>query len=213
MKFEQLLALVGDEPVFETSLLLAGDVDRADVQRQLSRWTRAGRVVQVRKGLYALSSPFRKVIAHPFVLANRLVLPSYVSLESALSHHGLIPEHVPVTISVTTGRPSRFTTALGAHAFHNVKQDLFWGYELLDLVDGQQAFVATPEKALLDVVHLRSGADAGEYLDELRLQNLDRLDLATLWRMVERAQSPKLARAAKVIADKVSGEAEEYELL
>jgi len=213
VKFEQLLVLVGDEPVFETALLFAGDVDPADVQRQLSRWTRTGRVVQLRKGLYALAPPFRKVIAHPFVVANRLVPPSYVSMESALAHHGLIPEHVPVTTSVTTGRTGRFTTALGVYAFHQIKQDLFWGYELMDLADGQQGFVAAPEKALLDLVHQRSGADAPEYLGELRLQNLDLLDRATLRGMAARAQSPKLARAAEVIAQRMDREAEEYELV
>ena len=40
MKFERLLTLVGEQPLFETGLLLAGDVDPAHVQRQLSRWVR-----------------------------------------------------------------------------------------------------------------------------------------------------------------------------
>ena len=48
MKFEQLLEIVGDEPVFETGLLLAGDQDPPDVQRQLSRWVKIGRPYQKR---------------------------------------------------------------------------------------------------------------------------------------------------------------------
>jgi hypothetical protein len=48
---------------------------------------------------------------------------------------------------------------------------------LTDLGGGQKAFVATPEKALLDLVHLQPGGDAPDYLRELRLQNLDRLDV------------------------------------
>lgn len=213
MTFEQLLALVGGEPVFETALLLAGSVRPADVQRQLSRWTRAGRVLQLRKGLYALASPFRRVVAHPFLVANRMVVPSYVSLESALAHHGLIPEHVPVTTSVTTGRTGRFTTSLGDHAFHHIKSEMFWGYELTPLADGQQAFVATPEKALLDLVHERSGSDTPAFIDELRLQNLDGLDRTRLLTMAERAQSPKLRRAAALVARRMASEAEEYEPL
>jgi hypothetical protein len=67
MEFEQLLEIVGNEPVFETSLLLAGDVDPADVRRQLSRWTKAGRLYQLRRGLYALAPPFQKVKPHPFL--------------------------------------------------------------------------------------------------------------------------------------------------
>ena len=52
MKFQDLIAIVAEEPVFETSLLLAGPGDPAHVRRQLSRWVRAGRVQQLRRGLY-----------------------------------------------------------------------------------------------------------------------------------------------------------------
>ena len=58
MKFEELVEIVGDEPVFETGLLLVGQVDSKDVRRQLSRWVRAGRIYQLRRGLYALAPPF-----------------------------------------------------------------------------------------------------------------------------------------------------------
>ncbi|RME91459.1 MAG: hypothetical protein D6770_00340 [Anaerolineae bacterium] len=52
MEFSRLLELVGDEPLFEAGLLLTGDVDPNDVRRQLSRWVKAGWVVQLRRGLY-----------------------------------------------------------------------------------------------------------------------------------------------------------------
>ena len=69
MEFGRLLEIVGDEPIFETSLLLAGDVDSANTRRQLSRWTKAGRLHQLRRGLYALAPPFQKVKPHPFLTA------------------------------------------------------------------------------------------------------------------------------------------------
>jgi predicted transcriptional regulator of viral defense system len=97
MEFTHLLEIVGDTPVFETGLLLAGNVDPADVRRQLSRWTAAGRLYQLRRGVYTLAPPFQKVKPHPFVSANALVQPSYVSLQAALAHHGLIPDYTPVT--------------------------------------------------------------------------------------------------------------------
>src|SRR6185369_8767235 len=105
MEFAKLLQIVGNEPVFETGLLLAGAVDPKDVRRQLSRWTKAGRLFQLRRGLYALAPPFQKIKPHPFVIANRLMPGSYVSNQSALAHYGLIPEYVPVVTSVTTARP------------------------------------------------------------------------------------------------------------
>jgi predicted transcriptional regulator of viral defense system len=213
MKFARLIEIVGHEPVFETSLLLAGKVNPANVRRQLSRWTKAGRLYQLRRGLYALALPFQKVKPHPFVVANRMVRGSYVSCQSALAHYSLIPEHVPVVTSVTTARPARWETPLGVYEFHHIKTDLLRGYQLTDLGGGQQAFVATPEKALLDLVHLQPGGDAPDYLRELRLQNLDHLDLDELRRQADLAHSPKLRRAATFVAELARSEAQGYETL
>jgi len=211
MDFERLLRIVGDEPVFETGLLLAGGVDPRHVRRQLSRWVRAGRLYQLRRGLYTLAPPYQKVKPHPFLVANRLSRGSYVSLQSALAHCGLIPEYVPTVTSVTTTRPGRRETPLGIFEFRHLKPDLFFGYRRLDLGEGQAAFVATPEKALLDLIYLTPGGDAPEYLRELRLQNLDRLDLDALRRMAERFNRPKMARAVERIVERARAEAEEYE--
>lgn len=210
MRFEDLLEAVGNEPVFETGLLLAGDVDPGDVRRQLTRWEKAGRVFQLRRGLYALAPPFRKVQPHPFLVANRLVPGSYVSLQSALGHYALIPEAVFVTTSVTTGRPGRWDTPLGTYDFRHIQRELLAGYERTLLAGNQEAFLATPEKALLDLVHLVPGADSPEYLDELRLQNLDRLDLDRLRESAELSGKPKLRRATERIARLAEIEAQEY---
>lgn len=104
MKFENLISLVGDQPFFETGLLLAGDVDPNDLRRQLSRWTRAGKIRQLRRGLYTFVPPYNKVAPHPFLTANALVPGSYVSGVSALAHYVLIPEYAPRTVSVTISR-------------------------------------------------------------------------------------------------------------
>ena len=200
MDFTHLVGIVGDEPVFETGLLLAGSVDPRDVRRQLSRWTAAGRLYQLRRGLYALAPPFQKVKPHPFVVANRLVHGSYVSLQSALAHVDLIPEYAPTTTSVAAARPGRWETPLGGYEFRHLKVSLLYGYRLTELGAGQRAWVATPEKALLDLVHLQPGGDTPVYLQELRLQNLDRLDPDELARQAERSGSDKLRRAARWVA-------------
>ena len=199
MEFTQLLDIVGDEPVFESGLLLAGAVDSRDVRRQLSRWTKAGRLYQLRRGLYALAPPFQRVKPHPFVVANRMVRSSYVSLQSALGYYWLIPDIVPVTTIFTTGRPGQWQTPLGVYTFRHIKTGWFVGYQLVDLGGNQQAFVATPEKALLDLVHLQPGGDSAEYLQELRLQGTERFDLEELQHQVELASSPKLRRAAAFV--------------
>jgi predicted transcriptional regulator of viral defense system len=200
VKLASLVEIVDDEPVFETGFLLAGDVDPADVRRQLSRWVRSGRVHQLRRGLYALAAPYRKVKPHPFLVANRLVRGSYVSLHSALAYHGLIPEYVPVITSVTTGRPQRLQNVFGSFEYHHVKARLLTGYRLEQLGGGQEALVATPAKALADLVHLVPGADSRDYLSELRLQNLEKIDAAQLLDRSAMGRRPKLRRAFRHLA-------------
>jgi predicted transcriptional regulator of viral defense system len=213
MKFERLLEIVGEEPVFEAGLLLAGDVDPGDVRRQLSRWVDAGKLHQLRRGLYALAPPYRRVEPHPFLVANHLVRGSYVSLQAALAHYNLIPEYVPVTTSVTPGRPTRWDTPLGSFLFRHLRKDLLTGYRRTPLPGRQEAFVATPEKALLDLLYLEPEGDTKEYLNELRLQHLETLDLRELSRLAEQFGKPKLLRAAERVARLAEAEATEYQPL
>lgn len=213
MEFEQLIRIVDNEPVFETGLLLAGNVGLKDVMLQLSRWTKAGRLYQIRRGLYALAPPYQKVKPDPFLIANRMVRASYVSCQSALEFRGLIPEHTPVVVSITMTRPGHWATPFGVFEFRHIKKELFSGYRLSELGGGQKAFVATPEKALLDLVYLQPNGDAESYLNELRLGNLEKLDIEGLQQMAKKSGSPKLVRAAKRIALMVDKEAEEYRTL
>lgn len=210
MKFSELLQIVGTEPVFETGLLLAGDVDPGDVRRQLSRWTAAGYLCQVRRGLYALAKPYRKAEPHPFLVAGLLVRASYVSLQSALAYYGLIPEHVPITTSVTAKRPGNWDTPLGVFSFRRIKAGFFRGYRSIQVAPGQSAFLATPEKALLDLVYLHPDGDSPDYIAELRLGNLGQLDAVELRRLAEIGARPKLRRAADQIVSLMQIEAEEY---
>ena len=200
MKFQEAVDIASDEPLFETGLFLAGDVDPADLRRQLSRWTRSGRIQQLRRGLYVLARPWRKHRPHPFLVANRLAPGSYVSGLSALAFAGAIPEYVAETTSVTAGRPGVRTTVLGRFSFRHLKGSLMFGYRLTALGQGQSAFVAEPEKAILDMVHLHPGGDRRPYLEELRL-DFDTLRLDRLETFAAVAATPKLIRAARVLRD------------
>jgi predicted transcriptional regulator of viral defense system len=210
MKYHDLLEVVGSEPLFETGLLLAGEVDPADVRRQLSRWTASGQLVKLRRGLYALAPPFSKNTPHPFLIANRLVPASYVSLQSALAHYDLIPEYVPVVTSVTTSRPRRWDTDLGAFDFRGVKREFFHGFQPIKLTDTQSALVASPEKALLDLVYLEAASDNRAFLEGLRLQNLEQLDPTRLSILADDSKKAKLRRAVDIINELAAEEAGAY---
>lgn len=208
MNFRQLLHLVAGQPLFETSLLLSGDVDPNDIRRQLSRWVSAGKLKQLRRGLYTLTPPYRQITPHPFLIANFLMPGSYVSTQSALAYYGLIPEYVAQTWSITTARPAQWD---GEFHFQHIAMPLFFGYQRVDLPQEQSAFVATPEKAILDLAHLTPRADTIDYLRQLRLQNLERLNLDRLHELAQRAGKPKWQRVAEHIFRLAGEESAGYE--
>jgi len=180
MKWQDLLVKVGNEPVFTAGFLASGTTRLADVRLRLSRWTQAGKLIQLRRGVYSLADPYRKIRPEPFLLANALKPASYVSLQSALAYYGMIPEYVPVVTSVTTGRPEEVDTPLGRFLYRHVKTSWFFGYRQVELTSGQVAFIAQPEKALLDLAYLTTGATSEDYWQQLRLQNLQNLNTEQL---------------------------------
>ncbi|MCL5279241.1 MAG: type IV toxin-antitoxin system AbiEi family antitoxin domain-containing protein [Planctomycetes bacterium] len=208
MKWEELLRQAADEPVFRTGFLAGSGESLTVLRRQLTRWVKAGKLIQLAKGLYTLAEPYRKRTPHPFVLANAMKKASYVSLQSALGYFGMIPEHVPTVTSVTTQRPARVQTSLGRFLFRHIKKSWFRGYQCVDLGSGQRAFVATPEKALLDLGYLTPKADNYDFLAELRLQNLESLDRKALVQWAETGRSPKLRRVVGLLERLIDEEGE-----
>lgn len=210
MKFLDLVRLTRNTPIFTAGLLITGNVDPRDVRRQLSRWKKAGKVVQLRRGVYALAEEYRQGSTHPFVVANQLVKASYVSLQSALAFYGMIPEHVPVTTSVTTQRPWSWDTPAGAFTYRHLKPGFFHSYRPTEVAPGTVAMVATREKALLDLVHLTPHGNAQASLEEMRLQELASLDLSALRDLAARSASPKLGRAVRIIEEMREREMKEH---
>lgn len=194
MKYAELVEKVSGFPFFTVGFLSAGR-DPSKIRLQISRWVKNGKVLRIHKGLYTLAEPYRKVPSHPFCVANQIKEASYVSLQSALSWYGMIPEFVPAVTSVTTGRPHTIETPLGRFEFRHLHKKYFWGYRQIELPHGQGTFVARPEKALLDLVYLTDGGDEPEYLESLRLQHFEQIDRGVLSEYARRFGSPKIKRA------------------
>jgi len=118
-----------------------------------------GIIQSIKKGLYvagpALNSDRKP---EPFLLANHILGPSYVSLETALSHYGLIPERVYEIASMTTQAPRKFNTPLGSFTYTRLSLPYYaFGLRSEKLADDQYAMVASPEKALFDKIITTSG--------------------------------------------------------
>jgi hypothetical protein len=119
-----------------------------------------GEILRLRPGLYCLAEPWRRNAVHPFALASVLLAPSHISVESALRHHGLIPEAVRETASVTPLRSRRFDTPLGRFSFATVPcDDPRAGVRAEEVAPGLWAFIATPLRAIADLVYLRPEID------------------------------------------------------
>ena len=98
---------------------------------------------------------------------------------------------------------------MGRFSFLHIKQANFRGYHMVNL-GGQQALVATPEKALLDLVSLQEKGEPSEFLLGLRLQNLDTLDLSILHQQAEDFSIPEMQLAVKEIERLTKIEQKEY---
>ncbi len=212
MTKNELIALVRDEPLFTSGMLLSPGDDLRYLRKQLSRWVADGVVIQLKRGLYTLSDLYRRVEPHPYEISNALVPGSYVSLETLLADRGLIPEAVYVITAVTTGKQGSRKTLFGTFVYQHIKESLLWGYEPVDIGD-RTVFVATPEKALLDLAYLRPGSSSAGFVAELRLQHLEILDMQRLHDYAQRFSSRKVELFARRVAALARTEREEYEAL
>jgi len=88
-----------------------------------------------------------------FRIANCLCRPSYISLESAFSYYGFIPEGVYVIQSISTRKTVLYETKTGNFQYRNLKPNLFFGYQAERSGD-LPVLIAEPEKALLDFLYL-----------------------------------------------------------
>jgi len=135
----------------------------------VNRALKSGELLKARRGLYVLADRFRNEPVHPFALAQQILPGSYISVETALSFHGWIPEAVYTVASMAHGGKSmQFThEVFGQFAFHRMttKSGYFLQAISRHKLQHQVALIAEPMRALLDLVYLR----------KLRWQGLDYL--------------------------------------
>lgn len=140
------------------------DFDR----NNLTRWCRRGLLVKLRNEHYAFPE-YRQMPGFSRIVANRIYSPSYVSLQSALSFYGMIPEEVIQLTSVTTLKTASFDNAFGVFHYQNVKESLYFGYDIKMMEGGRGVLIATPEKAILDLLYLNPFYETEQDIEELRL--------------------------------------------
>ena len=148
-----------------------------------------------------IAQPFRLHEIPPEAIANKVVSPSYISLESALSFYGLIPDVTPNPTSVTTARAGNFYAAGRLFIYHHVKPDCFRGF-LKEKYENQIILIASPEKALWDKMYLHSlnHRFSIEWLEGLRLQNLEEFNLSKWEEFKSLTSLAHIHRALKMVS-------------
>lgn len=116
----------------------------------LHRYKKNKAVIRVKRGLYSLPD----TLPPELYLANKLYSPSYISRESALSYHGVIPETVYEITSVTTKSTRKFETVGKIYSYRRIKKPAFTGYTV-EKLRGFAFRIADAEKAFVDALYYR----------------------------------------------------------
>jgi len=194
--------------VFDYQVLLNVLAEYRKPRDKITRLLASGAIVRVKKGLYCFGEPFRREPLSREYLANLIYGPSYVSLDYALSHHGLIPERVETVTSVTTRRSRDFHTPFGIFSYRMLNGPRYALGAILETAGKTSFLVASPEKALADKVWTDkrfSGlrlSDYDAYLsDDLRIDReaLSRFDCPRLQVIATTYHSAKISNLVRYL--------------
>ncbi len=154
-------------------------------------------LIPVKRGIYMPGANLKIAPPEKILMANHLYGPSYVSLETALSHWGMIPERVFEISSATTNISKTYKTPVGRFSYIHLELPYYsFGIQQVQLTKRQTVLMASPEKALCDKiittsgVILRSSKQTIELLVEdfrIELQTLRNLDIRSIDKWVKKA--------------------------
>jgi predicted transcriptional regulator of viral defense system len=127
--------------------------DQKAVKNVVTRLTRNGWLIRVKRGLYAISDLSNRgfLSLSPYVVANLLVKDSYVSFESALAYHGMFDQLINKTISISRTQYKSVLLQSIEYSFVKVQDKSFFGWEDVT-IDNRVVRMATAEKALVDMI-------------------------------------------------------------
>lgn len=128
----------------------------------------SGKIIRLKKGLYVTSEKETGKPYNRFLISNHIYGPSYVSQSTALRYYGLIPERVHTIQAVTTKHSRDFETPLGLFRY-SCSSDAYFHIGLRIMQEnGVNFLIATPEKALCDLINFSKGINL-RFLKEVKI--------------------------------------------
>ncbi len=186
------------EPIVDTLRMKQWLGDIGDKRGKIARMIHTGQLLQLRRGLYAT----RRDI-NPYCLAASIYGPSYISFETALSYHGLIPDAVYEITSATLKRSREFENDFGRYRYRAIPRKVY----PLGIERSTEAsipfLIASPTKALCDRIALepgmRSMSDVRQWAELMRLNDEHRFDPAVLNACAENYRRPAVRLLGRTI--------------
>jgi len=169
-------------------------------QGTLYDWENQGKVRKIRNKWYVFNDMNPENYDY-YLIANRIYSPSYISLELALNHNGVIPEAVMQITSVTSRRTKTFETDFGNYSYKSFKKSLFFGYEVIEY-DEIGVKVASLEKAVLDYLYLNPKSYSIEDFNSLRFNKnvlLENLNEEKLYEYLKIFSNKRLNKTIEIL--------------
>ncbi len=171
--------IIQNEPIFDMTSMRHALKGVVDQRGKIARLLKSGALISLRRGLYASRRDL-----DPICLAGSIYGPSYISFESALAWHGMIPERVTEIVSATIKRAASFENEFGRYRFIPIPKAVY-PVGIHRITDSDLPFlIASPTKALIDRIArepgFRSMADVARWLREMRIELPSPLDHAQL---------------------------------
>jgi hypothetical protein len=157
MSFQEAIQTYAEQPI-NKQLLLDMLKEYKRPHDKIDELVKQQMLVQIKRGLYIAGPRLSIASPEPFLIANHLYGPSYVSLDTALSHWGLIPERVYEITSITTSKSKTYKTDVGRFSYKYMPLPYYsFGIKQIVLTKKQTVLMASQEKALCDKIITTSG--------------------------------------------------------
>ena len=152
MSFQKAIQNYAEQPITK-QLLLDVLKEYKRPHDKIDELVKQQMLLQIKTGLYIAGSRLGIAAPEPYLIANHLYGPSYVSLNTALSHWGLIPERVYEINSITTNTSKTYKIPAARFSYKNMPLPYYsFGIKQVQLTSKQTVLLASPEKALCDKI-------------------------------------------------------------
>lgn len=166
----------------------------------IRRANEEGTLIRLRNDVYLITQSLRQQLPNTFELAQLIWGPSYISFESALSHHGWIPEAVHVISSACSKKGKTVTTPIGVFSYEHIPVDAFAMGLHHDQNESVSFMIAQPWKAVSDLIYTRrkSWKNLTQFSEDLRVE-WDTLNNSNLELLLYLSKNYPSSRTCKIL--------------